>query len=59
MADAENPERKDRHAPEKQGLPVKKTYVAPTVTDYGDIARLTQGLGATMNGDGGQQMMVI
>jgi hypothetical protein len=36
----------------------KRPYVAPRLTEYGSISRLTQGTGATSNGDGGQMMML-
>ena len=37
----------------------KLEYVAPKLTVFGSVAMLTRGTGATANGDGGQQMMVV
>lgn len=35
---------------------IKKPYNRPTLTKYGTVARLTQGVGSK-NGDGGHAMM--
>lgn len=37
----------------------RKAYRRPELRRYGDVRRLTRGTGATANGDGGQQMMVV
>jgi hypothetical protein len=35
---------------------VRRPYTAPQLVEYGSVAKLTQGSGATANGDGGQMM---
>lgn len=37
---------------------MKAPYKAPKLTEFGSVAALTRGTGATANGDAGQQMMV-
>jgi hypothetical protein len=45
----------DKTAPEPRQ---KRAYVAPRLTEYGSIAKLTQGSGATFTSDGAAMMMV-
>ena len=35
---------------------IRRPYTAPQLVEYGSVAKLTQGAGATANGDGGQMM---
>ncbi len=41
---------------QEQDLGRRRSYISPTLIDYGTVAKLTQGSGAN-NGDGGQNMM--
>jgi hypothetical protein len=48
-----------KYAHGERGEFLKKTYQKPALKTYGLVKNLTQGTGATANGDGGQQMMVV
>jgi hypothetical protein len=52
-AQSENPAREgDDRASEK------RRYEPPRLVEYGTVAKITQGTGITLNGDGGQMMMI-
>ena len=40
------------------GAQTKKTYVEPSLVEYGSISKLTQGQAGSFNDGGGQQMMM-
>jgi hypothetical protein len=51
---------KTQHPPrDERGTEARKTrrpYVAPTLVEYGSVAKLTQGNGTVRSGDGGSMM---
>jgi hypothetical protein len=49
--DRSNDQRRDNR------LPTKQSYEAPRLIEYGDIAAVTQAVGMTGNGDGGNGNM--
>ena len=47
-----------REQQDEKTRPKRRPYTAPTLVEYGSVAKLTQGAGRTANGDGGQMMRV-
>ncbi len=49
---------KDEHDMEPKQVQPKKSYTTPTLVEYGDIAKLTQGNPSGMFGDGTSGMFM-